>query len=77
VTDLPRFKPGQELRHRETGSTWTIVSDWHHHPDVARTADVTDDRFCVEVHGHRDVMHHGIIEQACDLIEPTAGVRPR
>jgi hypothetical protein len=74
VTDLPRFEPGQELRHRETGSTWTIVSDWHHHPEVARTAGIIDDRFyVVQVRGHRDVVYHGLIEQGCDPIKPPAG----
>jgi hypothetical protein len=77
VTDLPWFEPGQELRYRETGSTWTIVSDWRHHPDVAQTADVTDDRFyVVAVHGHRDVVHHDIIELACDPVKRPTGGQP-
>ena len=65
----PRYPVGQRLRYRGTGSTWTIVADWHHHPDVAKTAGVThDELYVVEVHGHRDVMHHSVIEQACDVI---------
>ncbi|WP_290055652.1 hypothetical protein [Amycolatopsis solani] len=74
--EQPRYPVGQRLRYRETGTVWTIAADWHHHPDVARTAGVVDDRFyVVEVDGHRSVVYHGIIEQACDPIddEPAAG----
>ena len=52
------------------------AADWHHRPEVARTAGVVDDRFyVVEVEGHRSVVYHGIIERACDPIddEPPPG----
>ncbi|MFJ9782223.1 hypothetical protein ACIRSS_21740 [Amycolatopsis sp. NPDC101161] len=68
--ERPRYTVGQRLRYRETGTVWTIASDWHHHPDAAKTAGVTDDRFyVVEVEGRRSVAYRRTIEQACYPID--------
>ncbi|MEV4053017.1 hypothetical protein AB0J55_17680 [Amycolatopsis sp. NPDC049688] len=69
MTDRPRYPVGTRLRFRLSGSVWTIEKDWHPHPNVVKTARITDDRYyVVEVNGHRDVMHHEVIADGCDVI---------
>ncbi|RSD21990.1 hypothetical protein [Amycolatopsis eburnea] len=68
-TDPPRFEVGTKLRRRETGTVTEIVADYHHHPNVMKTAQITDDRYYViETNGYRSVAFHGVLAQYSDVI---------
>ncbi|MEV5720622.1 hypothetical protein AB0L41_42725 [Amycolatopsis mediterranei] len=61
--ERPRFPVGQRFRYRVSGSTWTILRDWHPHPNVAKTAGITDDRYyVVDGPNGASVMFHGLLE---------------
>lgn len=63
TSDRPRFPIGKRFRYLVTGSTWTIIADWHPHPDVAETANITDNRYyVVDSPNGPGVMFHGLLE---------------
>lgn len=68
--ERPRFRIGQKFRSHITGTVSEIVADYHFHPNVMKTAQITDDRYyVVEVDGHRSVQFHGLIAAYADPIE--------
>jgi hypothetical protein len=67
--ERPRFPIGTKLRYRETGTVSEVVDDYHHHPNVAMTAQITDDRYyVVETNGHRSVQFHDVLALGSDVI---------
>ncbi|RSD26335.1 hypothetical protein [Amycolatopsis eburnea] len=67
--DRPRFPVGTKLRYRATGTVSEVVADYHFHPNVAETAQITDDRYyVVETNGHRSVAFHGVLALDSDVI---------
>jgi hypothetical protein len=59
----PRFPIGKRFRYLPTGSTWTIVRDWHPHPAVAQSAGITDDRYYViETPGGESITYHELLD---------------
>lgn len=58
----PRFPIGTKLRSQISGTVSEVVADYHHHPNVAKTAQITDDRYyIVETNGHRSVIFHDVL----------------
>jgi hypothetical protein len=67
--ERPRFPVGTKLRYRATGTVSEVVADYHHHPNVMKTAQITDDRYyVVETNGHRSVQFHDVLASGSDVI---------
>lgn len=67
--DRPRFPVGTRLKSRISGVVSEVVADHHPHPNVMKSAQITDDRYyVVDTDGHRSILFHDILALNSDVI---------
>jgi hypothetical protein len=67
--DRPRFPVGTKLKSQISGVVSEVVADHWPHPNVVKSAQITDNRYyVVETDGHRSIVFHDILEMHSDVI---------